>query len=368
MGRSDDRAVSNNADGTRFATLDAMRGVAAIAVLMIHMGGEPAKVLSGGYLAVDFFFCLSGFVLAHAYGDKQFTTAQFLTVRAIRLYPLYLAGLGLGVALLATRWTAQTLWAAVLGLMFLPSPFSVRTLAQLDFYPLNPPAWSLFFEIVANLAWFPLRRWLRGWPGVWALGLCAVAFLSCAVAYGSVSTGEYWDNAAGGLGRVAYSFLAGVLTYRLWRHTRLEARLPSWAPVILLLAVFCAPVPRQVSDPIIVLLLVPPLVFMGACCTPSIGLAGGVERSLGSMSYAIYALHLPIIVGVDRWLIDGGLIARMGVPLLTHHPSALTTPLTVAVVLGLAWSLDKIYDRPVRRWLGTKASAAARPDAAVAQG
>jgi peptidoglycan/LPS O-acetylase OafA/YrhL len=347
----------------RFLTLDGMRGMAALAVLTIHMGGVPAAVFSGGYLAVDFFFCLSGFVLAHAYERSPLALGAFFRLRLIRLYPLYLIGLGLGlvVALVSGADAARLAGASGLELLFLPVPFALQPVAAhwLDLYPLNPPAWSLFFELVANVAWFAARRVLVGKIAPRALIGCAGLMIVSVVVFGSVSTGAYWQNFVGGFARVAFSFLAGVLTYRLWRTSAASLRVPGWLPVGLLLAVLCAPLPRHLIDPPMVLLVVPPVVFLGACCEPRGALAATVSRALGDASYAVYAIHYPIVLLVDR-LVSAPLLAG---PFAAHR-SFVTTPLTVAIVVLLALWLDRVYDRPVRRWLlglGARRNSVARP-------
>lgn len=336
-------AVAAQDQNQRFLTLDALRGVAAVVVLIIHMGGLPARWLSGGYLAVDFFFVLSGFVLAHAYGERAISFGAFLRARAIRLYPLYFAGtmLGVGAALISGVGLLQITTALACGLFFLPAPGGV------DLYPLNPPAWSLFFELVANAAWFPLRRVLRGPVAVTALLIGALAVLGSDIVYGAVSAGGYWSNVAGGFARVLFSFVAGVLTYRFWRGSAARLRLASWLVITGLLAVLALPLPREVFDPVAVLFLMPSLVFAGACCPAGSRIAEWTQRQLGNASYAIYALHFPVIVAVDRLLISDGLLHRLGVT----HPSIVTTPLTLALVVGAALLLDKLYDRPVRRLL-----------------
>ena len=314
-----------------------MRGVAAIVVMLIHMGGEPARWLSGGYLAVDFFFALSGFVLAHAYGARVTGTGDFLKARAIRLYPLYLAGLVLGVcAALATGMpSTQIITALLLGLFFLPAPGSAL-------YPLDPPAWSLFFELVANATWFPLRRILAGPMAATLIMLGALGVLASDIAYGAVSAGGYWNNIGGGFARVGFSFLAGVLIHQFWRRGKGWPRMPGLLVIAGLLGVLAAPLPRQLFDPVAVLVLMPALVFLGSCCASANGMLDWVQRQLGAASYAVYALHFPVIVIVDRLLIPRLAIA---------HPSLVTSPLTLVIVVGAALLIDKLYDQPVRRWL-----------------
>ncbi|MDA4698732.1 acyltransferase, partial [Enterobacter hormaechei] len=84
-----------------YEILDGLRGIAAIMVAMLHIleifsGGYHTKLMiNHGYLAVDFFFLLSGFVIAHAYDDRwnKMTIGQFFKRRLIRLHPLIIAGM-----------------------------------------------------------------------------------------------------------------------------------------------------------------------------------------------------------------------------------------------------------------------------------
>ena len=337
----------------RFLTLDGMRGLAACVVLIRHMGGAPASVFSGGYLAVDFFFCLSGFVLAHAYGDAPLSVPGFLKARAIRLYPLYFAGLVLGVitALVVGVGMIQLLGSIALSAAFLPTPFQVPgEPGELgSVYPLNDPAWSLFFEIIANAAWFPLRRHLSGVTATLVLTGCVALYIACDLTYGAAA-GPTWQNMLGGFGRVAFGFMAGVAIYKLWRRSTWRPAAPSWLIGLGLLVVLAAPVDRARFDAPAVLLLMPPLVFFGACCKPSGGWIAAAERLLGNASYPVYVLQMPIIVLLDQL---AGPLRASGLPFVSIHPSLVTTPVTLILVIAGALWLDKVYDRPVRRWLAS---------------
>lgn len=334
----------------RFITLDAMRGVAALVVLAWHVGGPPAHVLCGSYLAVDFFFCLSGFVLAHAYLEAPLATVRFMQLRAIRLYPLYLAGLVLGAITIATVSTPARIGASSLGLVFLPSPFRVNT-DQISLYPLDPPAWSLLFEVLANAIWFPFRRQLTGIPGYITLSAIGASLAITVGTVGSLAGGIQFANFAAGLPRVAYPFLAGVLMYRIWRASSRPPRLPWWLPMLALLTIFVIPGPRALVDGVAMLILVPLAVYLGACAAPRARISVALQRKLGDASYAIYVLHWPIIAGVHRLLIDQGFLGHIAPPFVTAHPSLVTTPLTFALVIGLALALDRFYDGPARSWL-----------------
>jgi peptidoglycan/LPS O-acetylase OafA/YrhL len=145
--------------------LDGLRGLAALAVALFHAAiFFPALTViapANGYLAVDFFFVLSGFVLAHAYSErfaKGMTACAFMGRRLRRLYPLYLLSLALwlplGIRGLMSRTLdpRQTIIAAVAALLYLPAPQSFLV------YPLNPPTWSLFYELAANLFFAVIGR------------------------------------------------------------------------------------------------------------------------------------------------------------------------------------------------------------------
>ncbi|MGA8939854.1 MAG: acyltransferase [Acidobacteriaceae bacterium] len=146
----------------KFENLDALRGVAAILIVVFHIrplfGNSP--LFGRAYLAVDLFFMLSGFVLSFAYQqklDNGLPTTTFLKLRLIRLYPLYLIGLFLGFIYTATQVHYQHSSPGMLGsflmlvpaLFFLPipAPTSLPNVA----FPYDLPAWSLFSELIANL-------------------------------------------------------------------------------------------------------------------------------------------------------------------------------------------------------------------------
>ena len=132
---------------TIFHTLNGMRGVSALAVVLFHAEAlAGTQMAPGGYLAVDLFFVLSGLVIAHAYEGwllQTLTPIAFMRHRLIRFYPLYLLGLVLGVGLMtleilvsppAVLTPGQVTGATVAGLAFLPAPFGT------SLYPLNVPA------------------------------------------------------------------------------------------------------------------------------------------------------------------------------------------------------------------------------------
>lgn len=194
----------------RYVTLDGMRGIAALAVALFHYNLSQAP---HGYVAVDFFFALSGFVLARTYRSRWqagLGTTAFMKQRLVRLYPLFLTGIVVTTVAAVTQGTnmlsLRSLIISVgLNAIMLPSPLTITL------FPLNVPAWSLFFELVANLAMVVVLFRL---PRVALLAMClACAYLLSPIvmANGSANLGAVWSQWAIALTRTAFSFCAGML-------------------------------------------------------------------------------------------------------------------------------------------------------------
>src|ERR1700744_3037299 len=87
-----------------FEILDGLRGVAALAVVTFHFMewvyfDYSKNFIGHGFLAVDFFFCLSGFVIGYAYDDRigKMGILEFFKSRLIRLHPLVIIGSVIGL-------------------------------------------------------------------------------------------------------------------------------------------------------------------------------------------------------------------------------------------------------------------------------
>lgn len=198
----------------RFVALDGMRGIAALVVVAWHAGAT--RFIPGGYLAVDLFFVLSGFVLAHAFEGRQGWRA-FMVARLKRLYPLYIAGLVMG-ALSARLYLLPDgrFWTTVgAGAAMLPTLVAWGVYRP---YPFDPPAWSLLFELLVNAVWFALTPWLS----LRLMGGIIVVSGACLAAVIVQSHGA----AVGDAGpmflpmvfvRATFSFFVGVACYRLWK-------------------------------------------------------------------------------------------------------------------------------------------------------
>ena len=338
-----------------FATLDGLRGLAALLVVYHHQhlaginGAPPAA-----YLAVDLFFLMSGFVIAHAYEDKLrdgMAPLAFMRLRLIRLYPLYLLGSAIGLLVALAFWrlsalhpasTVELVRAVASGLAMLP--YFDADPSQVAF-PLNGPAWSLFFELLINLVYavFAVRlsnRTLAAVCVVSAILLEVLAFRA-----GSLNVGFQTVGFFGGVPRVALSFFGGVLIFRLHRAGRLP-RLsisPLWA-LVAALALLVSPLEVTPLGAVAVVAFGFPAVLMLAVCTcePAKALARPFAL-LGEVSYPLYAVHGPIIVG----LLMASRFWDWDLPAVRLQV-AFALPLALA---GLALILSRRYDRPTRAFL-----------------
>lgn len=329
-----------------YETLDALRGVAALAVLLLHTNYWLWPGLArSAYLAVDFFFVLSGFVVAHAYDGKLergLPVAQFLKLRMVRIYPLHLAGLLIAAVALAPadfHLPAVTVAVAlVLGGLFLPWPFAS---SPDHLFPLNPPAWSLFFEVLANLAYGLTHRWLSQRVLVAMLAGAGTALCFKAAVTGTIDGGVRWTSFEAGLARVFFSFPLGVLLYR--GRASIPASLGAWGPwpplaVLLVLCLPTIPEPwRAVYDLAFVTVLAPLLVAAGTQASPSAA-ARPVFLALGAISFPLYVLHEPL----RPWLLAAA--ERVGL-----KGPAVGLAYLMAIV-GIAW-LAAPLDAAVRRRL-----------------
>ena len=362
-----------------YALLDGLRGVAALLVVWYHVfegfqfaGNKPViDFINHGYLAVDFFFILSGFVVGYAYDSrwgKTLTLGGFFRRRLIRLQPMVIMGAVIGAASFLIsgmeRWdgTHATLWltflAFVCGCLMLPAlpgmPREVR--GNDEMFPLNGPCWSLFFEYIGNIVYaLFIRRLSTRLLALLSFALCC-ALTWFAVTdqsgYGSIGVGWTVDrtNILGGMLRMLCPFTMGVLMSRLFKPLR-QARGAFWTSAALLLIIFH--VPYIYSDGALSLngvfeaaciIAVFPLVVWYAASGKTTDIASTrICRFLGDISYPLYIVHYPLMYAFYMWLIK-----TRQYTLHETWPAALAA-VTASIIL--AWLCLKLYDMPVRKWL-----------------
>ncbi len=302
----------------RFHSLDGLRGIAAIAVMIHHC---DASYLPGGNLAVDFFFCLSGFVIARSYGEKLAAglgPRQFMEVRLARLYPMILIGALLGIVLHGGK----------LGMVFLlPDPVGEAL------YPTNPPFWSLLDELLVNFG-FALLLFRLDPARLLAVLLGSAALLAGLLLFApwDGGLGPEWSSFHIGVVRAGFSFTAGLLLHRWWLLRGSPRRSSRWAlllPVLLVATMLFDPRDSAAYKLAAMLLVMPAIVWAGIVTE----MPGQVLwKRLGDLSYPLYCIHMPII----HFVSDDPQIRL----------------LAAAGTLVLALLLDQFYDRPARAWLG----------------
>jgi peptidoglycan/LPS O-acetylase OafA/YrhL len=309
-----------------------MRGLAAVAVLLHHAALAPWGVALAphGYLAVDFFFALSGFVIAAAYEGRLlsgWTFADFMLARVLRLYPLLALGLAFGLGVGAAHAVSsheperlpRLLAVTALNAFLFPAPL----LPGGHITPLNLPAWSLLFELLVNAIYaaFVSRLSARALSVIAALSGVTLAVL--VLHAGTSNTGYTPGTWVIGLTRAVFAFSLGVMTLRA--YPRLQAiRLPSVMAPVLLAGALLTSGGGVAFDLLFILVGVPALLIAGSCARVQ-GMLGRLCGSAGAISYPIYAVHYPFLV------LAVFAVGRVHMP----GPLALATYLFSMIALGL---------------------------------
>lgn len=372
----------------RYEILDGLRGVAALMVVVFHCFETyvpvfKTQIVNHGYLAVDFFFVLSGFVIGYAYDDRwdKMTTWGFFKRRLTRLHPMVIAGMVVGASLFffASGYFPKTMevepWkfalCFVMGLLMIPcgNGLDIRGWGELNSF--NGPQWTLTFEYIGNILYaFILRRL----PKVVLAILCVCcAFFTLDLTlgwdvFGLFPEGKYtviggWSVTAPqiyvGFTRLLYPFLCGLLISRILPERR-SAQNPSGSPIHLrggfwwcslaLVAIFSIPciggdygVPDGIFQAVCILLIFPLVVLAGAGSVTTDLKSTAVCKWLGDISYPIYITHYPIMYMQMGWVAD-----HPDAPVWMHVMVNLGV---IVMAILLAWGLLKAYDLPARKWL-----------------
>ncbi len=383
--------MSNNvylASKPRYEILDGLRGVAALLVVAHHLfetyyHTAPNQPINHGYLAVDFFFVLSGFVIGYAYDDRwnRMSTWNFVKRRLIRLHPMVIFGTLIGVALFywgdchSFPLISDTPWYMVLLVMvwaftMIPVPTSMDIRGWMETNPLNGPVWSLQWEYLANILYaLFFRRFSK-----FALAICVALFAIMTLIlcldldvtgwlgmrqYASYTVIGGWsltpDQLQIGLTRLLYPFFCGLLISRTGEL--IKVRGAFWWCSLMVVALLCMPWmgldetgdgrwTNGLYEAVCILVLFPLIVMIGAGSSVRGGRSEAINKFLGDISYPIYITHFPLIYMQIAWA--------------DKHPDApLATHIFVAVsifVLSIlvAYAAFRLYDLPVRAWLRKK--------------
>jgi peptidoglycan/LPS O-acetylase OafA/YrhL len=360
---------------THFEILDGLRGTAAFCVLLFHIleittPDVAHNPLRHAHLAVDFFFALSGFVLGHAYDERLSARAaperrldlkSFFLRRLIRLHPMVIVAMTFGLlaflfdpfvgsAPVVGNQVSLGMLALVFGLslLLLPSPCLPHRFAET--HSLDSPAWTLFQEYLANVAYglFGSRLSRRALAVLCALS--AIAVMLTALHFGNLSTGWGWSNFWAAFVRVTYPFFAGLLLYRL--DIRVTLRHSYVWLSLLLVALFTAPDLGRftgIYEALCVIVVFPLTICLGTGVARLSGVIGRLCRFTGRLSYPLYIIHYPAIYVFAHWV-------------WSRHPSTMRLWLVSALLyVGItfaAWCLLRYYDEPLRKYLSRKLAAA----------
>ena len=359
-----------------YKILDGLRGVAAIMVLLFHIFetftmGEHLhqRYVNHGYLAVDFFFVLSGFVIGYAYDDRwgRMTLGNFFKRRVIRLHPMIILGMVIGALgfylsassvafpLIGHTPVWKMLLMLVLGFTLLPALPSMDIRGWGEMHPLDSPAWSLFYEYVANILY---ALFIRKFSNtvlavlVFIFG-CVLIHFAVTSPIGEVSGG--WSlnpaNIRIGFTRLLYPFFAGLLLSRVCKPGQLKYAFLCCSIMVIVALSF----PRiggsehvwlnGLYESCTIVFIFPLIVYMGASGKVEGKKASKVCKFFGDISYPLYLTHYPLIYWFTGWVADNhiSLENAMPVAILIFFSSIIIAYLSL-----------KLYDIPVRKWLSKR--------------
>ena len=323
----------------RYAILDGLRGVAAVIVVAFHLfetysKGPAYQILNHGYLAVDFFFVLSGFVIGYAYDNRwgKMSSLAFL---------MFL--------LACTMIPALTSW-------------DIRGWQETN--PLNGPTWSLLWEYLANILYALVVRRFSKIALVCFVSFAAFLTLDLTLnldVFGLLAHRDItaytviggWsitpEQVYIGIVRVLYPFFGGLLLFRIGKLIRVKAGF-WWCSLLVVAALVMPRIGGEtdawqngIYDAACILLLFPVIVAMGAGSEVKGKHSVAVCNYLGEISYPLYITHYPFAYMQMAWV--------------THNPDAsmgahvFVSVSTFILSVGVAHACLKLYDLPVRNWL-----------------
>ncbi|QKJ32026.1 acyltransferase [Mucilaginibacter mali] len=357
-----------------YPILDGLRGVAAVMVVCFHIfetfadGNRFKQVINHGYLAVDFFFLLSGFVVAYAYDDRwgKMTQWDFYKRRLVRLQPMVIMGTIIGAALfylqacdafapIALTPVWKMLLVMLVGFTLIPILPSMDIRGWAEMHPLDGPCWSLFFEYVANILYaLFVRKFSK-------TALSILVFLSACFLVQYLIMGPQGDVIGGwsvdptqlhiGFARMLYPFFAGLLLCRMGKL--IHVRGAFWLCSFMLAIIFILPRAGDeqhlwmngIYESVCIIVLFPLIVAIGAGGEIKGKRSAAICKFLGDISYPLYITHYPLIYTYVAWISNNKVPVNNGLPI---------GGLLLVVALTIAYACLKLYDEPVREWLRKK--------------
>ena len=353
-----------------YEILDGLRGVAAAMVVAFHLleahsgGNHLNQIINHGYLAVDFFFMLSGFVIGYAYDDRwnRMSTGTFFKRRLIRLQPMVIMGSIVGAALFwfqdAPCYPAMegvsagaVLLVMLLGCTLLPLPLKWDVRGWMEMHPLNGPAWSLYYEYIGNILYaLFIRKFSKTALTVLvAIAACFTVHRCLTAPAGDIVGGWAlnWEQQYVGLVRLMYPFFGGLLLSRLGWLIRTRKNAFGWCS-LMIIAVLSAPRiggedgywMNGLYEAFCIICIFPVIVSMGAGGRITGKRSAAVCKFLGDISYPVYITHYPLVYIYTAWAFNRQATLAEGLPYML---------LTFVGAFALAYACLKCYDLPVRK-------------------
>lgn len=357
-----------------FLILDALRGVAAIVVVLFHVlevysGGDHIKqFINHGYLAVDFFFMLSGYVMAHAYDDRwsKMTIKDFFKRRLIRLHPMIIFGMTVGALcfyfgesdyfpLISNTSIWQLLLVTIIGYTLIPVPPSMDIRGWSEMHPLNGPSWSLFLEYIANILHALVLRKLSKLILSIFVAIAAVALVHMAVTSPKGDIIGGWsitpEQLRIGFTRLLFPYMAGMLLRRVVKVV--EGKKTFLLCSLLLVMVLSFPRiggydnlwANGIYDSLSVILVFPIIVYLGAIGEVKGNFTEKLCTFLGDISYPIYIIHFPFTYIFYAWVTKNNIPLSQGIIV------------GLALLIGtliLSYGALKLFDEPIRNRLAKR--------------
>lgn len=334
----------------KYINLDAIRGIAAILIVLRH---TPILFTSPNfhqsYLAVDLFFAMSGFVVANAYETRlqsgELTFRSFLKIRMIRLFPLYLAGTLIGLISHFTqnahsendsiRSILSTVSFALLPLLMLPS-------RSKPLYPTNNPAWSLFYEIIANSLYAKMIKKATTPALICIVVLAAIAIVICSYTHATLDAGWNLSGWYIALARISFAFSAGVILYRARPTKQTKSAAVSTIALLSAVLMLCMDIPdrwAQIGTVVEVIFVVPAIVYMATSYDPP-SFCSALFSQLGKTSYGIYIIHVPVLI----------LLSKLPTLKGNIYGWESLASFIVAIIIFSAL-MDRYFDSPMRKMI-----------------
>lgn len=356
-----------------YPILDGLRGVAAVIVVAFHLCEAHStsaldQIINHGYLAVDFFFVLSGFVVGYAYDDRwiKMSISGFFKRRLVRLQPMVVMGMIIGA--ICFYFQESPLWPMIhgvpvwkmllvmlIGFTLIPIPESMDIRGWNEMHPLDGPGWSLFFEYIANILYgLLIRKFSKTALSVLVfLSACALIHLAVTSPHGDLIGGWSFDKTQLRIGftRLMYPFFAGLLLSRIVKPIQVKhAFLLCSLLIIIILAM-----PRiggsshlwmnGLYESLSIIFIFPLIVFLGTGGVVKGKFSSRICKFLGDISYPLYITHYPLIYIYTAWVYDHK------IPLRKAYPVAL---LVLVSAITIAFACLKLYDEPIRQLLNRK--------------